>query len=335
MTYRELRQFTEIVRVLGYQKPVGIDSFDTPNFALMADLLNWLGSLYDPEIVVLSELFNEHGRVEFVRGIVQQLATRSGIRLNPRKLYASDRFAVRELLKIASPIYRGITSPNNSRNEVKAPDLPKAVKQKITQLSSSVPKHAVELFDQLDSEIQIRETRSRAITKQPQLDEFEKSVNSAVDGAKTRLESLTKELDRLNSEEDTLNSKIKQRRHEYERQSRRLMSVQTIRPAYMDEYEVHEQELQELFKVYFQHYRNVDYLEKELHTQGEELKKRAQDREHQFRQKKISEEKKILAQVINSHIDPIAKTGGLNPAGLDSGEDDALFTNNSSDDDKF
>ena len=110
-----MRQFTEIVRILGYQHSIGIDSFDSPNFALMADLLLWLAKLYDPEIVVLSELTNEHGRVEYVRSIVQQLATRSGIRLNPRKLYAADRFAVRELLKIAAPIYRGISQTSQKK----------------------------------------------------------------------------------------------------------------------------------------------------------------------------------------------------------------------------
>jgi clusterin-associated protein 1 len=71
-------------------------------------------------------------------------------------------------------------------------------------------------------------------------------------------------LDRLNNDEDSLRSKIKQRKHELERQSKRLMSVQTTRPAFMDEYESLEQELQELFRAHFQHYRNVDYYEHEL-----------------------------------------------------------------------
>lgn len=300
MTYRELRQFTEIVRVLGYPHPVGIDSFDTPNFALMANILHWLATLYDPEIVVLSELTNEHGRVEFVRGIVQQLATKSGIRVNPRKLYASDRFAVRELLKIASPIYRGITqqpaaSGNKARNAPKAADL-----KKISQLSNALPKHSVELFDMLDKEVQVRESRTKILSTMPSLDEFEKNVHEAVDNAETRYETLTKELDRLNSDEDALNAKIKQRRHEYERQSKRLMSVQTIRPAYMDEYEIHEQELQELFKVYFQHYRNIDYFEKELQKHDQNAAERRKIESTKWNQRKQKEELDLIEQVKGS-----------------------------------
>ena len=329
MTYRELRQFTEIVRILGYQHTLGIDSFDTPNFALMADLLKWLATLYDQDIVVLSELNNEHGRVDFVRGIVQQLAVKSGIRLNPRKLYASDRFAVRELLKIAAPIYRGISSPMST--EAKAPAVPKnATLQKISNLSASVPKHAVELYDQLDKEVQIREERTRILSKMPSLDEVEKGVFSAVDNAQTRLDTLTKELDRLNSDEDALSSKIKQRKHEFERQSKRLMSVQTIRPAYMDEYEMHEQELQELFKLYFQHYRNVDYFEKELHKQAEAQKQRQKEREKHIHRKAERESDKILQTVQESYkVDP--NIGTLQ----DSAEETDLLGDGDDSDDGF
>lgn len=273
MTYRELRQFTEIVRILGYPNPVGIDSFDTPNFGLMANLLHWLATLYDPEIVVLVELSNEYGRVEFVRGIVQQLAIKSGIRLNPRKLYASDRYAVRELLKIATPIYRGVKCAEDKRGTVSTSFPKNQNTQKISQLSATVPRHSVELYDQLDKEVQIRETRTKILATVPSLDDFEKQVLEAVDGTSARLDQLNKELDRLNSDEDALNTKIRQRKHEYDRQSKRLMSVQTIRPAYMDEYEMLEQELSEQFKTYFQHYRNVDYFEKELLKHTDKVKK--------------------------------------------------------------
>lgn len=325
MTYRELKQFTEIVRVLGYQHPVGIDSFDTPNFGLMANLLHWLATLYDPDIVVLAELSNEHGRVEFVRGIVQQMATKSGIRLNPRKLYASDRGAVRELLKIATPMYRGISNTQGTTHTSKQEPLPKnANVKKISTLSASVPKHAVELFDQLDKEVQIRETRTKILSTVPSLDEVEKAVYAAVDGASTRLDTLNKEIDRLNADEDSLNAKIKQRKYDYDRQSKRLMSVQTIRPAYMDEYELHEQELQELFKVYFQHYRNVDYFEKQLQEIEERL---AANRAKQIKLQQehgAKETKEMINQVKGSF--KIGPSTGLD-LGLASGDDGDMASN--------
>jgi len=328
MTFRELRQFTEIIRTLGYPQPVGIDSFDTPNFELMANLLHWLSTLYDPEIVILPELSNEHGRVEFVRGVVQQMAIRSGFRLNPKKLYASDRFAVRELLKIASPIYQGIRSTSHGgEKKTSLPSKPTNT-QKITTLSSSVPKRSVALFDQLEKEIQIREMRKAILQTSPPLDEVEKGVLSAVDGAATRLETLTRELDRLNSDEDALNAKIKQRKHELERQSKRLMSVQTIRPAFMDEYEMHEQELQDLFKVYFQHYRNVDYFEKELQKQSEVQKKKKEEIEKNLERRKNKEQVDILEKVKKSFNIP---QYGDNKGLLESGDELGLVGNDDSD----
>ena len=324
MTYREVRQFAEIVRTLGCPIPVGLDSFDTPNFGLMAQLLQWLSGLYDPDIVIIPELSNEHGRVEFVKGIVQQMAIRSGIRLNPRKLYASDRFAVRELLKVAAPIYRGITSSDipgdKAGTRTKAPSA-----AKISQLSATVPKHAVELYDQLEKELMIRETRTKILSTMPPLDEVEKNVVAAVDGASTRLETLTKELDKLNSDEDTLRSKIKQRKHELERQSKRLMSVITIRPAFMDEYEALEQELQELFKIHFQHYRNVDFYEHELQKQNEKRRKfiEAQEKKNKKEQAKakerIAETLKESFNTPNMHGDTLSSGDDL---GLGGGADD-------------
>jgi clusterin-associated protein 1 len=271
MTYRELRQFAEIVRMLGYPNPVGVDSFDTPNFVLMAQLLQWLANLYDPELVIHPDLSHEGGRVEFVRSIVQQMAVRSGIRLNPRKLYPSDRMAVRELLKLASPIYQGISAIGQavSADEAKGKLPPLA---KISQLSATVPRHSVDLYDRLESELTVRDHRSKILSTMPPLDEVEKAVLAAVDATGARLDSLTKELGRLTSDEDTLRSKVKQRQSEWERQSKRLMSVQTIRPAFMDEYELLEQELQALFQVHFQHYRNVDHYEHELQLAQENQK---------------------------------------------------------------
>jgi clusterin-associated protein 1 len=303
MTFREVKQLVEIVRNLGYPTVLGVDSFDTPNFGLMAQLLHWLSQLYDPDIVVISELSTEAGRVEFVRSIVQQMAVRSGIRLNPRKLYGSDRMAVRELLKIAGPVYRGITAVTGPEPEgiTEKPVAPSA--KKISQSSSTVPKHAVELYDQLEKELMIREPRTKVLSTMPPLDEVQKSVQAAVEDASARLDSLTKELDRLTGDEDTLRTKIKQRRHELERQGKRLMSVQTIRPAFMDEYEGLERELQQLFEVHFQHYRNVDYYEHELQLTAERQKIRRAELDKQMGKMKRKVGKDIVEKLGQS-FDP-------------------------------
>ncbi|RWS08919.1 hypothetical protein B4U79_02693 [Dinothrombium tinctorium] len=42
MSYRELRNFLEILRVLGYNRLVSLENFRRPNFHLTAEILQWL-----------------------------------------------------------------------------------------------------------------------------------------------------------------------------------------------------------------------------------------------------------------------------------------------------
>ena len=44
MSYRELRNFCEIMRALGYPRLISLENFKTPNFELVADILYWLAS---------------------------------------------------------------------------------------------------------------------------------------------------------------------------------------------------------------------------------------------------------------------------------------------------
>jgi len=41
MSYRELRNFCEIMRALGYHRNISMENFRDPNFELVADILFW------------------------------------------------------------------------------------------------------------------------------------------------------------------------------------------------------------------------------------------------------------------------------------------------------
>jgi clusterin-associated protein 1 len=176
---------------------------------------------------------------------------------------------------------------------------------RLAELSAIIPKHAVELDDQLENEHMVRETRVKVLASMPRLDEVGKSVKQAVDTAGTRLEQLTKQLKQLSNDEDTFRSKIKARKHELEKQSKRLVSVQTPRPAYMDEYELLEQELQDLFKLHFQHYRTVDYYEHELQLAAEQQRRRRAEGDKFINKLKVMAGTTIAVQVQQS-FQPVA-----------------------------
>jgi clusterin-associated protein 1 len=76
--------------------------------------------------------------------------------------------------------------------------------------------------------------------------------------------SLESQLQDLVEDEKTLDSKIKKKQAELSRNQKRLESLQTVRPAFMDEYEKLERELSEEYEGYISRYRNLHFLEHEL-----------------------------------------------------------------------
>lgn len=61
---------------------------------------------YYPEISISDEISTEKERVDFLQAVAQVMLTKARTKLNIRKLYAADGLAVKELLKIASLLYK-------------------------------------------------------------------------------------------------------------------------------------------------------------------------------------------------------------------------------------
>jgi clusterin-associated protein 1 len=69
MSYRELRNFTEILRSLGYHRNISIENFRDPNFELVADVLYWFALRYDPKADITDDIDTRDDRVKFIRQI--------------------------------------------------------------------------------------------------------------------------------------------------------------------------------------------------------------------------------------------------------------------------
>ena len=61
---------------------------------------------YDPETTVSERVEFENERVVFLTEISSLLATKARLKLNTKKLYASDGRAVQELLKLATVLQK-------------------------------------------------------------------------------------------------------------------------------------------------------------------------------------------------------------------------------------
>ena len=62
MSYRELRNFKEILTVLGYPRLISIENFKTPHFELVADILIWLCQRYDKNMEILDTITTRRWR---------------------------------------------------------------------------------------------------------------------------------------------------------------------------------------------------------------------------------------------------------------------------------
>ena len=110
MSYRDLRSFCETMRALGYHRNISMENFRDPNFELVADILYWFAQRYDPKMDISDDIEDEKDRVNFIRQVCQLFASKARIVLNPKKLYEATGYAVKELLKISSMMFKAMQS---------------------------------------------------------------------------------------------------------------------------------------------------------------------------------------------------------------------------------
>lgn len=110
--------YIEMMRALGYSTLISMESFRTPNFPLVADILVWLVKRFDPDFDISLKIDSENDRVSLIRNAAQFMALKANIKLNTKRLYQSDGYAVKELLKITSLLYEALNSNlDQSENE--------------------------------------------------------------------------------------------------------------------------------------------------------------------------------------------------------------------------
>ncbi|KDR13001.1 clusterin-associated protein 1 homolog [Zootermopsis nevadensis] len=71
MSYRDLRNFTEMMRSLGYTRLISMENFRNPNFQLVAEILIWIVKRFDPDADIPSEIDTEQDRVILVKSAAQ------------------------------------------------------------------------------------------------------------------------------------------------------------------------------------------------------------------------------------------------------------------------
>merc|ERR550537_1418356 len=162
-------------------------------------------------------------------------------------------------------------------------------------LCSQIVESGAQLYDYLGKEEECRKDREKAINfldgisrnlgSNSEIEAVERAVGGVLGSHKSQLENMRAMVSELEKDEKTLESKIKKKRQELERQRKRLDQLTTVRPAFMDEYEQLEQELEKYYDQYVGRFRNLDYLEHEL------------DRFNKDEEEKMEENKRALKKM--------------------------------------
>ncbi|KAI4828349.1 hypothetical protein KUCAC02_022445 [Chaenocephalus aceratus] len=236
MSFRDLRsKFTEMMRALGYPRLISMENFRTPNFTLVAEI--HIG--YEPQVDIPTDVDTESDRIFFIKAVAQFMATKAHIKLNTKRLYQADGYAdERDAEDHLSAVQRyedqtdGPGEQTEEENSKFKFDLGSRISdlKAARQLASDVTSKGASLYDLLGKE----EMRTAAIARPLEINETEKALRAAI---KEVLESVEKTKDMLSN---------------------------SVRPAFMDEYEKIEEDLQKQYETFVEKFRNLCFLESQL-----------------------------------------------------------------------
>ncbi|NXS10914.1 CLUA1 protein, partial [Neodrepanis coruscans] len=225
--------FTEMMRALGYPRLISLQNFHPPNFKLVAEVLLWLVRRYEPESDIPADVETEQDRVFFIKAVAEFMATKAHIKLNTKKLYQADGYAVKELLKITSVLYRAMNTKGLEQAEPREEDSSKfkfdlgskvADLKAARQLASEITSKGAVLYDLLGKEVELRVSTCWRMWKNLC------SLGPAKKKGDRSLIQKTKDmLNNVALDEASLEAKIEKRKLELERSQKRLQTLQSVR----------------------------------------------------------------------------------------------------------
>jgi len=294
-----------------------MENFKTPNFNLVSEILLWLIDRYDHNASLPTDIDTEQDRVIFIKSVAQFIASRAHVKLNTKRLYMADGYAVKELLKFTVILYNAMKEINNSsvsddaagdnqlsnnyyKNLTKADDL-----RAVREVSAQVTKCGANLYQLLSQEITLRQARQDALAQPLDISVIEKDMRDTIAKVEKEIKETIKKLDNVAADEANLEAKIKKRKNELERARKRLSTLQNVRPAFMDEFEKLEAELQVKYEEYLIKFRNINYLESQMdaYKRMETIKLNENEDNRKKIQNRLKEEEKnvILSDPFNEN----------------------------------
>jgi len=232
------------------------------------------------------------------------------LKLNCRRLYAADGHAVRELLKVAKLLKKAQDLKETKEEE--EDDRMHATPAEIDQtrkLGEEITESGVKLSSLLEHEDEYKNDRERALrfldatrenynSSGSEMDYVKSSIRNIIIGVDEQVTSLEKQCEDFAHDERKISKQIRKKRTELERHEKRLKSLETVRPAFMDEYEKLEVDLKREYEVYLEKFRNLDYLEHRLSEMNAAEALRVKQAERAL---------KLMQARLNANVSPLEK----------------------------
>jgi len=305
MSFRELRNFSIYLQTLGYPRHVSIESFRTPNFSLVSNILSWLLNRLEPSTTIISNLNTPEDRVEFLHQAWQITWQCTGININLRKLYNADGYAVKEMLKIASLLYKAVQL---TKEEITTPDFLVGSEMDSFRdcrgLGSQLVQIGSKVHENMGLEIQNRAAREIAVkfldelaynleSNEPQ-QKIERSIVTQINNASEDIDRLQKQIQNFEKDEKNLSKKLLRKTAELERVKKQLQNLKQMELPFMAEQNQLEEELRHIYESYIETYRSLSWLDNEVlvYRETELLKKTEADRQLKRMQKRLREEQR-------------------------------------------
>jgi len=239
-------------------------------------------------------------------------------------LYSADGHAVRELLKVAKLLKKAQDLKETKEDD--EDDRMHATPAEIDQtrkLGEEITESGVKLNGLLEHEDEYKDEREKALrfldatrasytNSGSDMKYVQNSIRNIIIGVDEQVTSLEKQCEDFAHDERKISKEIRKKRTELERHEKRLKSLESVRPAFMDEYEKLEVDLKREYEVYLEKFRNLDYLEHRL----SEL-----NAAEALRVKQAERALKLMQERLNQNVSPI-------DPGLDSDGDKPVEAEN-------
>ncbi|KAJ4458190.1 putative Clusterin-associated protein 1 [Paratrimastix pyriformis] len=329
MSWRELRNFSNSMQILGYPYQISLDAFRTPNFELMSHALVWLIKRYDSHFTPPTEdASTEQDRVFLVRETCSFALNKLRIQLNPQKLYGADGYCVQELVKIAKVLIDASHKPQKSESQEEASPAKLVEPKNTRQLVSEIINEGAALSDLLGQERDLKMARLAAIALPMEVDHIERFLQERIGELQADTSRQQEQLKQLDQDRTDLQAKIDKKRLELERARTRMKSWQNVKPVHMEEYDKLEAEVERQYRQYVEKFRNVEWLEHELeqYTQREQLRVDEAERAINKMQRRLRDQQAKQADEDEEDGFPSFPRGSAPPQGPsedDVSEDDA------------